>query len=139
MFDITPLHDGFNVEMDSDLENVDRCVDLIREFLGKRDAQKHLFALALLTREALNNAMIHGNLLDSAKTVRVRFLERDGGFDLEVEDQGPGFAWQKHLQAVSGAEDVRGRGHEIYRNYARAFRYNGAGNILTLEYRGETC
>lgn len=137
MFDVTPLHDGFTVKMGSDLDNVDRCVGLISEFLGKREAQEHLFALALLTREALNNAMIHGNLLDQAKTVSFRFRERDGGFDLEVEDQGPGFAWRRHLQATSAAEDVRGRGHEIYRNYARAFRYNDAGNVLTLEYRGE--
>lgn len=139
MFDITPLHDGFNVEMGSDLDNVDRCVDLIREFLGKRGAQCHLFALALLTREAVNNAMIHGNLLDPAKTVRVRFRERDGGFDLAVEDQGPGFDWQRHMQTSSSVEEVRGRGHEIYRNYARAVRYNDTGNVLTLEYRGEAC
>ena len=139
MFDITPLHDGFNVTMDSDLGNVDRCVDLIREFLEKRDARCHLFALSLLTREAVNNAMIHGNLLDQAKTVRLHFRERDGGFDLEVEDQGPGFAWKNQVQASSSVEDVRGRGHEIFRNYARSVRYNDTGNVLTLEYRGEAC
>ena len=139
MFDITPLHDGFTVKMGTDLGNVDRCVDLLREFLEQRGARGHLFALTLLAREALNNAMIHGNRLDPAKMVRMSLRERDGGLDLEVEDQGPGFDWKNHVQASSGVEDVRGRGHEIYRNYARSVRYNDAGNVLTLEYREEPC
>ncbi len=137
MFDMTPLPDGFTVEMGTNLDNVDRCVELMRAFLEKRGAQEHLFAISLLMREALNNAMIHGNRLDAAKRVRLRFLMREGRFDLEVEDQGPGFAWQNHVQSRSGVDDVRGRGHEIYRNYASAIRYNERGNILTLEYRGE--
>ena len=137
MFDIAPQPGGFNVKMASDLKNVDRCVDLIRGFLVERGAQEHFFALSLLAREALNNAMIHGNRLERSSAVCLRFHERDGGFDLEVEDQGAGFDWKRHVQASSGVEDVRGRGHEIYRNYARTVRYNERGNVLTLEYRGE--
>jgi serine/threonine-protein kinase RsbW len=103
MFDMTPLPDGFTVEMATDLDNVDRCVELMRAFLEERGAQEHLFAISLLTREAVNNAMIHGNRMDAGKRVRLRFLVREEGFDLEVEDQGPGFAWQNHVspEAVS--------------------------------------
>jgi serine/threonine-protein kinase RsbW len=139
MFDISPQHDGFTVTMATDLNNVDRSVDLIRAFLEERGAQEHFFALSLLAREALNNAMIHGNRLERSRAVCLRFQGCDGGFDLEVEDQGAGFDWKRHVQASSGVEDVRGRGHEIYRNYARTVRYNERGNILTLEYRGEQC
>jgi serine/threonine-protein kinase RsbW len=136
MFDIKPLHDGFVLEMNTDLLNVDRCVEQIREFLEQRKASDHLFALSLLAREALNNAMIHGNGKDPDKRVRFRFQAQEGGFDLEVGDEGPGFDWQCHVQTCTGVEDVRGRGHEIYRNYARNVRYNERGNVITLEYRG---
>ena len=137
MFDMTPLPDGFTVEMGTDLDNVDRCVELMRAFLEERGAQEHLFAISLLTREAVNNAMIHGNRMDAGKRGRLRFLGGEEGLRGEVEDQGPGFAWQNHVQSRSGVDDVRGRGHEIYRNYASAIRYNERGNVLTLEYRGE--
>ena len=137
MLDCTPLHHGFALEMDTALSNVDLCVEHIRLFLEERGEQGHLFAISLLAREALNNAMIHGNRLDPAKRVYFRFTARDGGDDLDVEDQGPGFDWRERLQASSDIDDVRGRGHEIYRNYARAVSYNDRGNALKLEYRGE--
>ena len=136
MFNLTPLAQGFALEMDTRLENVDRCVERIRTFLEERNESSHLFSLSLLAREALNNAMIHGNRLDPLKTVRFRLLTRAGGFDLEIEDDGPGFDWQKRIQARSGAEEVSGRGHEIFCNYAKAVRYNPEGNSMTLEYRG---
>lgn len=136
MFELTPLDQGFALEMDTTLENVDRCVDQIRIFLEERNASEHLFPLSLLAREALNNAMIHGNNLDRTKTVLFRLLARADGFDLQVMDEGPGFAWDRHMQARSQADDVSGRGHEIFRNYAKAARYNTKGNALTLEYRG---
>ena len=86
-----PLARGFALEMDTGLENVDRCVERIRLFLEDRNGEEHLFPLSLLAREALNNAMIHGNGMDPGKRVRFRLLEREGGFDLEIEDDGPGF------------------------------------------------
>jgi len=136
MFELTPLEEGFALQMDSSLDNVDRCVDRMRIYLEEKGEEKHLFSLSLLAREALNNAMIHGNRLASGTTVRFRLLAREEGFDLEIGDDGPGFDWQGRMQSCSKAEDVSGRGHEIFRNYAQAVRYNPKGNALTLEYRG---
>jgi serine/threonine-protein kinase RsbW len=139
MLDFTPLDDGFALEMDTDLGNVDRCVERISTFLEERGDQEDLFAVTLLAREALNNAMIHGNGLETSRRVRFRLSAKEGGYDLGVEDQGPGFDWRSRLQASSSAEDVRGRGHEIYRNFAQTVRYNDRGNALRLEYRRERC
>jgi len=139
MFDITPLPQGFALEMDTNLLNVDRCVERIRDFLEQRKALDHLFSLSLLAREALNNAMIHGNAQDPAKHVHFSLRACEDGFDLEVEDEGPGFDWKARVGTSSNLNDVQGRGHEIYRNYARSVRYNERGNVITLEYRGEPC
>ncbi|HET8922469.1 MAG TPA: ATP-binding protein [Candidatus Acidoferrum sp.] len=52
--------------------------------------EEHSVRLAL--REALNNAVVHGNRLDSHKIVRVRCRCKVGrGISLIVEDQGQGF------------------------------------------------
>ena len=136
MFTCTQLDHGFGLEMSTDLTNVARCVERIALFLKDRDAAGHLFPLSLLAREALKNAMVHGNRLDPAKTVRFRLLAREGGFEMNVEDEGEGFDWEERLQSSSGVDDVSGRGHEIFRNYAKSVRYNPKGNALTLEYRG---
>jgi serine/threonine-protein kinase RsbW len=136
VFELTPLEQGFALKMDNNLENVDRCVECIRIFLEEKGEGGHLFPISLLAREALNNAMIHGNRMTPGTTVRFRLLAREAGFDLEIEDDGPGFDWQGRMLARSRAEDLSGRGHEIFRNYAQAVRYNPRGNALTLEYRG---
>jgi serine/threonine-protein kinase RsbW len=136
VFELTPLEQGFALMMDNSLENVDRCVENIRIFLEEKGESGHLFSISLLAREALNNAMIHGNRMAPGTTVRFRLLARKAGFDLEIEDDGPGFDWQGRMQARSRTEDLSGRGHEIFRNYAQTVRYNPKGNALTLEYRG---
>jgi len=135
MFDVTPQKHGFTLKMSSDLANVDRCVELIGSLLEKKSADRHLFALSLLAREALNNAMIHGNALDREKRVFFSIEEKEGGYDMLVEDEGGGFNWEDHIRTTSKLDDVSGRGHEIYRNFARAVHYNAKGNALRIEYR----
>jgi len=135
MFELTMLDQGFALRMNTDLRNVDRCISRMRIFLEEKNKDEHLFPLSLLAREALNNAMIHGNGLAPAKTVRFQLMAREDGFDMEVEDEGEGFPWDRYMQARSHVDDERGRGHEIFRNYAHAIRYNKRGNALTLEYR----
>ena len=52
--------------------------------------EEHAVQLAL--REALNNAVVHGNRLDAHKLVHVRCLCKIGkGISLTVSDQGHGF------------------------------------------------
>ncbi|MGB9433371.1 MAG: ATP-binding protein [Candidatus Acidiferrum sp.] len=50
------------------------------------------FAVELAIREALNNAVVHGNAMDPNKLVEVRCrCERGKGVWLTVKDQGNGF------------------------------------------------
>ena len=136
MFEVHSTRHGFSVLMDTDLANVDRCVEQIALFLKTENSDQHLFPLSLLAREALNNAMVHGNKLEAGKRVCFGFQRHEDGFTLQVEDQGPGFDWTGHLNATSQSDDVSGRGHEIFRNYAHCVRYETPGNRLTLEYKG---
>jgi hypothetical protein len=80
----------------------------MRIFLEERGKAEHLFPLSLLAREALNNAMIHGNRRAPDKTVRFQLVAREHGFDMEVEDEGQGFEWKSRVQASSHVDDERG-------------------------------
>ena len=47
------------------LVNVDRICSEISAWLLEKDLSKHIFPLEMLTREAINNAIIHGCRLNS--------------------------------------------------------------------------
>ena len=45
----------------------------------------------MAVREAVTNAVIHGNKLDGAKAVEVKLRNTLGVFEISVHDQGSGF------------------------------------------------
>ncbi len=137
MFEPTPLPHGLEIRMNSELENVDHAMTALRALLEQSEAGQHFFPLSLLAREALNNAMIHGNGLDPEKEVLFRVSLRSQGFRLEVTDQGPGFDWRKRLGSRSDIMQESGRGHEIFHFYASAVSYNEPGTHIILDYIGE--
>ncbi|GAB1408884.1 hypothetical protein MASR1M90_00380 [Desulfovibrionales bacterium] len=134
MFDLSSFDTGFEIHMNTDLFHIDRCIEEMNYFLHAQDLCQHFFVLSLLAREALNNAMIHGNKMDPIKQVMFRLAQNEQNFSLEITDQGPGFAWENHVHAQSDIGCESGRGHEIFTNYATSFSYNDAGNQLTLTY-----
>ena len=100
----TEFHAGFasrcasslleiNASIPSEINAISPLVDLlIRLIEGSRciSSEEHLVQIAL--REALNNAVVHGNRLDARKLVHVRCCCKVGdGIWLIVSDQGQGF------------------------------------------------
>jgi serine/threonine-protein kinase RsbW len=89
---------------------IDRLIRLIKEphcVVGEE------FSAELALREALNNAVVHGNRLDPAKSVQVRCrCEIGEGISIVIKDQGDGFdpdAVPDPLDAENvEAEDGRG-------------------------------
>ena len=49
------------------------------------------FGIEMAVREAITNAMVHGNLEDEAKSVEVIFNCHGNKLEVEVKDQGAGF------------------------------------------------
>jgi serine/threonine-protein kinase RsbW len=133
MFAATVLEHDIEVQMSSELRHVDRSVELLREFLVRHGAENRFFDVALVTREALNNAILHGNGADPAKEVLWRLKHRQGKLRLYVKDQGHGFDWQAWLRRSSDPEAESGRGHEIFRLLTTRFSHNRCGNALCVE------
>jgi serine/threonine-protein kinase RsbW len=71
---------------------------------------EYVSAIDLAVRESVANAVKHGNKFDESKTVEVRFVTLDEGFEVTVRDQGTGFSVEEipdptdpeHLLMASG-------------------------------------
>jgi serine/threonine-protein kinase RsbW len=89
---------------------VDRLMRLIE---GSRCVPGEEPAVELAIREALNNAVVHGNRMDAHKLVQVRCRCRLGkGLSIIVRDQGQGFNPNvvPDSLAVENLEAEHGRG-----------------------------
>ena len=105
------------------------CLELPTIRIEKGD----LFAIELLIREALANAVFHGSQADPLCRIIMRLKVDNEGVTIEVSDEGPGFDWRDSLERPVGPEGESGRGLPIYRYYADTVSFNEAGNAVTLK------
>jgi len=90
------------------------------------------FAIELLLRELLCNAVVHGCRKDPDKRIRCAVRQRRQRLTLVVCDGGSGFDWRAAWRQSSGASDCSGRGMEILRAYATQVRFNKSGNQAVI-------
>src|SRR5580693_2521358 len=106
--------------MPSELKAISLLVDrLMRLIEGSRCIAGEEYAVELGLREALSNAVIHGNRLDAHKLVHVRCRCKVGKeISLIVSDQGQGFDVQTvpDSVAVEDLEAEHGRGIHLMRS-----------------------
>jgi anti-sigma regulatory factor (Ser/Thr protein kinase) len=115
------------------LQNVEQvCSDIARFLTNYSLSAEDRFAINLLLRESLNNAVIHGcggnPQLSFSCTVTVS--PREGL--IVVTDEGLGFNWRKSMNEMPSLYAESGRGLFIYTTYADSIVYNETGNCVTL-------
>lgn len=132
MYNATRANGAITAVFSADLANVDRfCADAAR-LLAEHALQQHDFAVQLLLREGLNNAVIHGCRQDGARTVEAVLAIEERQIRIEIDDQGDGFPWLDILARAKDDKATSGRGLELFQNYANSFCYNNKGNHLTI-------
>jgi serine/threonine-protein kinase RsbW len=117
----TTRESGSLLEVDawisSEVKAISPLVDrLMRLIEGSHCITGEEYAVELALREALNNAVVHGNRLDARKLVHIRVHCRVGkGISLIVSDQGQGFDPRTIPDplAVENLEAEHGRGIHI--------------------------
>lgn len=117
----------------SHLAAIEPVCEQIRGLLGRRHLEEVEFAVEILARECLNNAILHGN--QGVANARVNFGLRIGKklICLRVTDQGPGFDWRRVVRHGLPADTaVEGRGLMVASIYARRIAFNQRGNQVTL-------
>jgi serine/threonine-protein kinase RsbW len=109
-----------------------RILTLAREMkCGKRQ----LVDIELALREALANAVVHGNRQDPEKQVIVRcFCQPDRGMLLVVEDEGAGFDPNSVPDPTQGERvfESHGRGLFLIRRSVDRVRFSKSGRRLTM-------
>ncbi len=117
----------------SRLAAIEPVCEQIRGLLGRWHLEDVEFAVEILARECLNNAILHGNR--GLANAQVRFGMRIGKkrICLRITDQGPGFNWQRMVRHGLPADtSVDGRGLMVASIYARRIAFNRRGNQVTL-------
>jgi serine/threonine-protein kinase RsbW len=91
-------------------------------------------AVRLALREALVNAVRHGNQGDPGKQVRVQYRITPEEVHVEVEDEGPGFdpAAVPDPTSAERLEKPGGGGLLLMRHYLSSVQYNERGNAVLL-------
>ena len=76
----------------SHVEAVADAAGAVTDFLRNCGATEEAsFGVEMAVREAVTNAVVHGNQEDEAKSVEVIFNCQGNELEIEVRDQGPGF------------------------------------------------
>lgn len=160
-FNIDETPESITIVFSSTMKNIDRTCDETLRFLMnifkdfpcpdsvKKECKKeqncsdclksHLFAIQLVMREGLTNAVRHGNALNPYKKVKCNVrINRQSIVNLllhmEIEDQGNGFDWREEQKFKNLDEaSEHGRGLMIMEQYVSRYWYNESGNKLTLE------
>ena len=103
------------------------CCDL-RAYLQARDVGDASFCAELVARELLNNAVLHGNALDTAKTVELELAVGWRWITIRVTDEGAGFDWRAACRRpLEDTSATHGRGLAICRTYGRHLTYRLGG------------
>jgi len=110
------------------------CVNA-KSWMQENGLEKDWFATAMLLRESLNNAVIHGSRNDPALYVYCELWLGRRWLSISVEDGGSGFNWARQRRHLAHKEDTSGRGLAIYRLYADEVVFNRLGNRVLLRRR----
>ena len=81
------------LNLPSRVESVEQAATEAAKFADENDFGDDVkFAIDMPVREALVNAVKHGNKFDETKQVKITFENREEGFEITVRDYGEGFA-----------------------------------------------
>jgi serine/threonine-protein kinase RsbW len=80
------------LSLPSRIETVAVAAAAVAEFMGRSGVSDDAaFGIDMAVREAVTNAVLHGNRQDENKTVDIVFKSSPDAVEISVHDQGPGF------------------------------------------------
>jgi serine/threonine-protein kinase RsbW len=92
----------------------------ISEFMTRHGISEEVaFGVDMAVREAVTNAVVHGNKLDAGKLVEIKLRNTANAFEITVHDQGNGFD-PNNVPDPTAEENIlrtSGRGIFFMRNF----------------------
>jgi len=126
------------ISFESVAENIHIVENLIDEICETLNVNEEYYGNILISlTEAVNNAMVHGNKLDSQKKVLVTVKTDDTSIHFTISDEGPGFDYDNlpDPTAPENIEKPNGRGVFLMKNLADGCNFEENGRIVELEFK----
>lgn len=131
----------FHLAIGSRFENIELVQVVLRdclERLGLEEDSRHWVDVAV--REALANAIKHGNEQNPSKQVHVDLAVEDGDLMIRIEDEGAGFDPGRVANPLDPANILNptGRGILFMKKFMDDIQYGsgpGGGTMVTLRKR----
>ena len=80
------------LSLPSRIDTVATAAAAVAEFVGRSGmSEEAAFGIDMAVREAVTNAVLHGNRQDEEKTVDLTLKSSPDALEISVHDQGPGF------------------------------------------------
>ena len=80
------------LSLPSRIDTVATAAAAVVEFVGRLGiSEEAAFGIDMAVREAVTNAVLHGNRQDEEKTVDISLKSSPDAVEISVHDQGPGF------------------------------------------------
>ncbi|MBI5281924.1 MAG: ATP-binding protein [Candidatus Solibacter usitatus] len=125
--------------LESNLENVDSSEDRVVRLAGEIGfSEDDCYQLGYAVREALVNAIVHGNRYSANKRVHFKLSRTTGSIHVLIEDEGNGFlpAEQADPLAQENLLSQSGRGIMIIRAFVDEFvieKTEGGGTRVAMK------
>ena len=128
--------------MSSEVRAISPLVDrLMRLIKRSQCVPGEEFGVELALREALDNAVVHGNQENSDTKVHIRSRCQPGTeISIVVTDQGKGFDFEKFIGngITSNPGSEHGRGIQLMKAYMDDLRFERGGSEVHMRKRSQT-
>ncbi len=121
----------------SEVKNINLVERLIDDISAKYQLHSDVYGkLLLAVVEGVNNAIVHGNKLESDKDVVLQYEISDKDIQFIITDSGPGFNY-KDLPDPTKPENIEkthGRGIFLMNHLADEVEFNDKGNEVKVVF-----
>lgn len=119
----------------SRIESIERAATAVAGAVAEAGVDEIAsFGIDLAVREAVANAVKHGNELDETKLVRILFETSPEQFEITIEDEGGGFDFKNLPDPTDPANLLKesGRGAFLMRSFMDEVRWQRGGSVVTM-------
>jgi len=118
------------------ISNTERLIESVCAEFGV--GEEHYGEILIALTESVNNAVVHGNKLDTNKMVSVGFVVEGEDMVFRITDEGPGFDFENipDPTAPENIEKPNGRGVFLMRSLADECEFEELGRVAVLRFKG---
>jgi serine/threonine-protein kinase RsbW len=107
--------DTTELSLPSRIETVATAAAAVAEFVGRSGVSDDAaFGIDMAVREAVTNAVLHGNRQDKNKTVDLVLKSSPDAVEISVHDQGPGFNPEEVPDPTANENILKASGRGIF-------------------------